>query len=63
MRYAEVVDRQMKEDRAADEKRYEEEYKTAMLKKFAEDEKLEQLHQQKRRMKELEHKREVIHFL
>lgn len=30
-----------------------------MLDKFAEDDKLEQLNQQKRRMKELEHKKEV----
>lgn len=29
------------------------------MKKFAVDDKLEQMHQQKRRMKELEHKREV----
>lgn len=59
MREAEVLDRQMKLQRAAEEKKLEDEYKTAMLKKFAVDEKLEQMHQQKRRMKELEHKREV----
>jgi len=59
MRQAEILDRQMKEQRAAEERALEEEYKTTMLKKFAQDEKLEQMHQQKRRMKELEHKREV----
>lgn len=37
----------------------EREFKEAMLRKFAEDDKLEQLAQQKRRMKEIEHKREV----
>jgi len=30
-----------------------------MLEKFAEDDKLEQMNQQKRRMRELEHKKEV----
>lgn len=33
-----------------------------MLEKFAEDDKLEQMNQQKRRMRELEHKKEVIFF-
>ena len=31
-----------------------------MLEKFAEDDRIEQFNQQKRRMKELEHKKEVI---
>lgn len=37
----------------------EEEFKMKLLQKFAEDERLEQMNAQKRRMKELEHKREI----
>lgn len=59
MKHAEVTDRQMKEDRRREERKLEVEYKEIMLKKFAEDAKLEQMIQSKRRMKELEHKREV----
>ena len=43
----------------AEEKRMEEEYKIKMAEKFAEDERLEQMNQQKRRMRELAHKREI----
>jgi hypothetical protein len=59
MKDAEVKDRQMKADRRQDEAKLEEEYKTNMLTKFAQDSKLEQMIQSKRRMKELEHKKEV----
>jgi hypothetical protein len=59
MKDAEVKDRAMKADRRLEEAKLEEEYKSVMLKKFAEDSKLEQMIQSKRRMKELEHKREV----
>jgi len=59
MKDAEVKDRQMKEDRRFEERKLEEQYKGIMMKKFAEDAKLEQMIQSKRRMKELEHKREV----
>jgi hypothetical protein len=59
MKDAEIKDRAMKADRRLEEAKLEEEYKTTMLKKFAEDSKLEQMIQSKRRMKELEHKREV----
>lgn len=38
----------------------EKEFRKRMLEKFAEDEKIEQMNAQKKRMRELEHKREVI---
>lgn len=37
----------------------EEEFKIKMAEKFAEDERLEQMNQQKRRMRELAHKKEI----
>jgi len=37
----------------------EEEFKIKMAEKFAEDERLEQMNAQKRRMREQEHKREI----
>lgn len=37
----------------------EKEFRTKMLEKFANDDKLQQLAQNKRRLKELEHKKEV----
>ena len=37
----------------------EDEFKTKLMDKFAEDERLEQMNAQRRRMRELEHKREV----
>lgn len=37
----------------------EEEFKIKMAEKFAEDERLEQMNQQKRRMRELQHKKEI----
>ena len=37
----------------------EDEFKIKMAEKFAEDERLEQMNAQKRRMRELEHKREI----
>lgn len=49
----------LKAERAAEEKRLEEDFKQKLLAKFAEDERLEQMAQQKRRMRELEHRREV----
>lgn len=49
----------LKAERAAEEKRLEEDFKQKLLQKFAEDERLEQMNQQKRRMRELEHRREV----
>ena len=37
----------------------EEEFKIKMAQKFAEDERLEQMNAQKRRMRELQHKRDI----
>jgi len=37
----------------------EEEFKIKMAQKFAEDERLEQMNAQKRRMREAQHKREI----
>ncbi len=37
----------------------EDEFKLKLMQKFAEDERLEQMNAQKRRMRELEHKREI----
>jgi len=42
----------LKEERLAEEKRMEDEFKVKLMQKFAEDERLEQMNQQKRRMKE-----------
>lgn len=41
------------------EKEEEEAFRRAMMAKFAEDDRIEQMNAQKRRMKQLEHKREV----
>lgn len=49
----------MKAERIQEEKRIEQEFKVRLMQKFAEDEKLEQMNQNKRRMRELEHKRDV----
>ena len=37
----------------------EEEFKRKLMEKFAEDDRLEQMNAQRRRMRELEHKREI----
>lgn len=50
---------QLKAERAAEERRMEDEFKQRLMAKFAEDERLEQMNAQKRRMRELEHKREI----
>lgn len=49
----------LKAERAEEEKRMEEDFKRKLLEKFAEDDRLEQMNAQKRRMRELEHKREI----
>eukprot|EP01016_Furgasonia_blochmanni_P056325 TRINITY_DN9585_c0_g1_i10.p2 TRINITY_DN9585_c0_g1~~TRINITY_DN9585_c0_g1_i10.p2 ORF type:complete len:338 (-),score=112.50 TRINITY_DN9585_c0_g1_i10:168-1181(-) len=59
MQEAEREAMRMKEERRREEERMEKEFRDTMLKKFAEDDRLEQLNAAKRRMKELEHKREV----
>merc|ERR1711959_228809 len=49
----------LKAERQAEERRMEEEFKIKMAQKFAEDERLEQMNAQKRRMRELQHKRDI----
>merc|ERR1719231_1207310 len=49
----------VKEARLAKEREEEEKFRLAMMKKFAEEDKLEQMSAQRRRMKSLEHKKEV----
>lgn len=49
----------LKAERAAEEKRMEDEFKRKLMEKFAEDERLEQMNAQRRRIREQEHKREV----
>ena len=49
----------LKAERAEEEKRMEDEFKRKLMEKFAEDERLEQMNAQRRRMREQEHKREV----
>ena len=49
----------LKAERMAEERAMEDEFKIKMAEKFAEDERLEQMNAQKRRMKEQEHKREI----
>jgi len=49
----------VKEARLAKEKEEEEKFREAMMLKFAEEDKLEQMSAQRRRMKQMEHKREV----
>ena len=49
----------LKAERLEEESRMEQEFKIKMAEKFAEDERLEQMNAQKRRMRELEHKREI----
>lgn len=60
MQRAEKQARKFKEDQQREEERMEKEFRKRMLEKFAEDEKIEQMNAQKKRMRELEHKREVI---
>lgn len=49
----------LKAEKLQEEKRMEEEFKLKMAQKFAEDDRLEQMNAQRRRMKEQEHKREI----
>lgn len=49
----------VKENIKKEEEKMENEFKSRLLEKFAEDERLEQLNAQKRRMKELELKKEI----
>ena len=56
---AERDDYAMKQARKAEEDRIERQFRQQMMDKFKEDERLEQLSQQKRRMKELQFKKDV----
>jgi len=49
----------LKAERLEEESRMEQEFKIKMAEKFAEDERLEQMNAQKRRMREQEHKRQI----
>lgn len=49
----------LKAERKAEELRMEDEFKQKLFQRFAEDERLEQMNAQKRRMREQEHKREI----
>ena len=57
---AEKEAKAFKEEQVREEQRMEKEFRKRMLEKFAEDDKIEQMNAQKKRMKELEHKRDVI---
>jgi hypothetical protein len=48
-----------KEERKREEEKVEGEFKTRLLEKFVEDEKLEQYNMQRRRQKEIDYKKEV----
>ena len=52
-----------KEMRRQAEKEEEEAFRKMMMAKFAEDDRIEQMNAQKRRMKQLEHKRDVEKLL
>jgi hypothetical protein len=56
---AKAYQERLKVERQAEERRMEDEFKFKLSQKFAEDERLEQMNAQKRRMRELEHKREI----
>ena len=51
--------KRLKDQIKKDEEKMEQEFKKIMFTKFAEDERLEQMNAQKRRMKELEYKKEI----
>ena len=55
--------RQLKAIKVEEAKAEEEQFKRAMLDKFANDDRLDQLNAQKRRMKQLEHRREIERLL
>jgi len=55
--------RQLKSIRREEEKQEEEQFRQAMLDKFAEDDRIDQLNAQKRRQKQLEHRREIERLL
>lgn len=52
-----------KEKQRKEEEQMEKDFRKKMLDKFAEDDKIEQMNAQKKRMKELEHRKEVFVIL
>ena len=55
--------RQLKAIKREEEKAEEDVFKRAMMEKFAEDDRLDQMNEHKRRMKQLEHRREIERLL
>jgi hypothetical protein len=55
--------RQLKAIRREEEKLEEDHFRVAMLEKFAEDDRIDQLNAQKRRQKQIEHRREIERLL
>jgi len=55
--------RQLKAIKREEEKAEEDQFRRAMLDKFAEDDRLDQLNAQKRRIKQMEHRREIERLL
>ena len=60
MCYSQLYFKQLREEA---EQREEDEFRKQMMAKFAEDDRIEQMNAQKRRLKQLEHKREVEKLL
>jgi hypothetical protein len=63
MMAANEYQKKLKMEKLAQQQQEEEEFRARMLEKFAQDERIEQMNAQKRRMKQLEHKREVERLL
>lgn len=63
LREANILANQFRNERLIKEKNEEEAWKQKMMEKFAEDDKIEQMNAQKRRMKKEEHKRCVAELL
>eukprot|EP01136_Pigoraptor_vietnamica_P026411 Opistho-1_new@81433 len=63
LREAHQYQMQIKKERAQAEAEEEEEFRRKMMQKFADDERLEQMNAQKRRMREAEHRRAVEQLL
>jgi len=55
--------RQLKAIKREEEKREEDEFRRQMLEKFAEDDRLDQMNAQKRRQKQMDHRREIERLL
>jgi len=55
--------RQLKAIKREEEKAEEDQFRRAMLDKFAEDDRLDQLNEQRRRRKQMEHRKEIEHLL